>query len=169
MLDEPADVAAVQQERDEQAQRGAARLEQRGETAARACPSPHVPWPELRATPIEAPPRRLSLSRWATGDAEAPDARRGVRLPFGPAAAYGGRLRVLAEEADADAPRAASRSSSSRRSRERLAELLEEHDVFARVAGHDGPAPQLGPRRADDHARLAAARLVASASDERAG
>ena len=86
----------MQQERDEQAREARRELELRGELP-HGMPEPHVAWPELHAA-IEALPQRLSLSRWATGEHEAPDADAAVRLPFGPAAAYGGRLRVLAEE-----------------------------------------------------------------------
>ena len=109
-------------------------------------PEPHVPWPELQPRS-----RRCSAAAaLALGDRRrrrrrTPDAA--VRLPFGPAAAYGGRLRALADGADADAAaRAAGRSIVSTQS-QRLAELLEEHDVFARVADTHGRAARSAAAR----------------------
>ena len=140
VVDEPADVAALQQEHDEQARESRRELELRGELP-HGMPEPHVQWPELHAA-IESLARRLSLSRWATGEAEAPDTGAAVRLPFGPAAAYGGRLRALADELTQTLRRGQQVVVVSTQSK-RLAELLEEHDVFALVA--DTPAtPTLG-------------------------
>ena len=140
VTDEPADVAAVQQERDNQAREARRELELRGELP-HGMPEPHVAWPELHAA-IEAQPQRLSLSRWATGEHEASGADAALRLPFGPTAAYGGRLRVLAEELTQTLRGGQQVVVVSTQSK-RLAELLEEHDVFARVADTID-APQLG-------------------------
>ena len=146
VIDEPADVAAVQQEHDEQSREARRELELRGELP-HGMPEPHVAWPQLRAA-IEALPQRLSLSRWATGEHEAPrlgeqaDADAAVRLPFGPAAAYGGRLRVLAEELTETLRRGQQVVVVSTQSK-RLAQLLEEHDVFGRIAD-TAHAPDLG-------------------------
>jgi len=145
VVDEPADVAAVQRERDEQAHEARRELEARGELP-HGMPEPHLPQPELQQA-IEAQPHRLSLSRWATGDGEAApaepqDATAAVRLPFGPVAAYGGRLRVLAEEL-AVILRGGQQVIIVSTQSKRLAELLEEHDVFARVAD-TMTEPQLG-------------------------
>ena len=140
VLDEPADVNAVQLERDEQAREARRELELRNELP-HGMPEPHVGWDALRAA-IEARPRRLMLSRWATGEAEAPDAGAAMRLPFGPAAAYGGRLRALAEELTQALRRGQQVVVVSTQSR-RLSELLEEHDVYARVADVLAP-PKLG-------------------------
>ncbi|MBI2724473.1 MAG: transcription-repair coupling factor [Chloroflexi bacterium] len=139
IVDEPADVAAVQQERDAGADDARRDLEHRGELP-HGMPAPHVPWPDLRSA-IDRRPRRLQLSRWATGEIEADDTTPVVRLPFGPVQSYGGRLRVLAEELSktlAGGQHVVIVSSQSRR----LGELLEEHDVFARMADtlHE-PAP----------------------------
>ncbi|MEK7693153.1 MAG: transcription-repair coupling factor, partial [Chloroflexota bacterium] len=140
VIDEPADVAAVQQERDEAAREARRELELRSELP-HGMPEPHVAWPELLAA-IEALPHRLSLSRWATGEREAPDAHAAVRLPFGPVAAYGGQLRVLAEEL-ASTLRGGQQVVLVSTQSKRLAELLEEHDVFGRVATTI-EAPRLG-------------------------
>lgn len=129
LIDEPADVAAVQGEHDDQAHEARRELELRGELP-HGMPEPHVAWPELRAS-IEHTPRRLNLSRWAVGDEEAPDSDAAVRLPFGPAAAYGGRLRVLADELTQTLKRGQQVVIVSTQS-SRLVALLEEHDVFAR-------------------------------------
>ncbi len=130
VIDEPADVAALQGEHDEQAREARRELELRGEIPL-GMPEPHAVWDELHAA-IEALPQRLSLSRWATGELEAPGAEAAVRLPFGPAAAYGGRLRVLAEEL-ATTLRAGQQVVIVSTQSKRLAQLLEEHDVFGRV------------------------------------
>jgi transcription-repair coupling factor (superfamily II helicase) len=140
VIDEPADVAAVQQERDEQAHEARRELELRGELP-HGMPEPHIGWPELHAA-IEAQPHRLSLSRWATGEHEAAGTDAAIRLPFGPTAAYGGRLRVLAEELTQTLRGGQQVVVVSTQSK-RLAELLAEHDVFGRVADAI-EAPQLG-------------------------
>ncbi len=140
VIDEPADVAAVQHERDEQAHEARRELELRGELP-HGMPEPHLGWPQLHAA-IEALPRRLALSRWATGEHEAPDADAAIRLPFGPVAAYGGRLRVLAEELTQTLRRGQQVVVVSTQSK-RLAQLLEEHDVFGLVADTID-APHLG-------------------------
>jgi transcription-repair coupling factor (superfamily II helicase) len=129
IVDEPADVAAVQGEHDEQAHEARRELELRSELP-HGMPEPHVPWPELRSA-IEGLPGRLQLSRWAVGDEDAPDAEAAVRLPFGPVAAYGGRLRVLADELTQIIRRGQQVVIVSTQSK-RLTDLLEEHDVFAR-------------------------------------
>ena len=132
VLDEPADIAAVQMERDEQARRGAPRSRAAARAAARHARAARRAGRSFRrrSTPT---PQRLSLSRWATGEVERREAGAAVRLPFGPAAAYGGRLRVSGGGADADAARAVSRSSIVSTQSRRLSELLEEHDVFGNV------------------------------------
>ena len=143
VIDEPADIAALQQEHDEQAHEARRELELRGELP-HGMPEPHATWTELRDA-IEALPRRLNLSRWAVGDEEAqptPDAQAAVRLPFGPTAAYGGRLRVLAEELTQTLRGGQQVVIVSTQSK-RLADLLEEHDVFARLA-ETMTEPQLG-------------------------
>jgi len=140
VVDEPADVAAVQQEHDVAADEARRDLEHRGELP-HGMPEPHMRWPELLAA-IEAAPQRLSLSRWATGEVEAPEAHAAVRLPFGPAAAYGGRLRALADELMQTLRRGQQVVIVSTQSK-RLSQLLEEHDVFARLADTMA-TPELG-------------------------
>ncbi len=130
VIDEPADVSAVQRERDQQAEDARRDLEHRGELP-RGMPAPHVEWAQLQAA-VEARSHRLQLSRWATGDSEAPDADAAIRLPFGPVSAYGGRLRTLAEELTQTLRRGQQVVIVSTQS-SRLNELLEEHDVFANV------------------------------------
>ncbi len=140
VLDEPADIASVQVERDGQASEARRELELRHELP-RGLPEPHVPWPRLRDA-IDAHPHRLSLSRWATGEAESPEQGAAVRLPFGPAAAYGGRLRALADELAQTLRRGQQVVIVSTQSR-RLSELLEEHGVYANLAEAIA-APKLG-------------------------
>ncbi len=145
IVDEPADVTAVQREHDEQARDARRELESRGELP-HGMPEPHLLEPELRRA-LDAHGQRLSLSRWATGDMESPspeDAAGGavVRLPFGPVAAYGGRLRALAEELTPMLRRGQQVMVVSTQS-QRLTELLEEHDIFARTADRV-TEPELG-------------------------
>ena len=131
VVDEPADVASVQREHDEQAQEARRELEARGELP-HGMPAPHVGWEELREALEDQ--RRISLSRWATGDAEAGEGATDiVRLPFGPAAAYGGRLRALADELT-QSLRAGQQVIIVSTQARRLVDLLEEHDVYARLS-----------------------------------
>ncbi len=140
VVDEPADVAALQQDHDEQAIEARRELELRGELP-HGLPEPHEPWPRLRAA-MERHERRLHLSRWATGEAESGEAGAALRLPFGPAATYGGRLRALAEELTQTLRRRQQVVVVSTQAH-RLSELLEEHDVFALLADTIA-APALG-------------------------
>jgi transcription-repair coupling factor (superfamily II helicase) len=140
VVDEPADVAAVEQERDEQAHEARRELELRGELP-HGMPHPHASWDELQRT-LDARTQRLMLSRWAVGDDAAPDAGAALRLPFGPVAAYGGRLRALADELTQTLRRGQHVVIVSTQS-QRLSELLEEHDLFARLADTIAP-PRLG-------------------------
>ncbi len=130
IVDEPADIAAVQKERDEQAGEARRDLEHRGELP-HGLPSPHVVWDELRDAITAHKP--LNLARWAVGDEDAPDANAAVRLAFGPVTAYGGRLRVLAEEV-AQTLRSGQQVVIVSTQDRRLSELLEEHDVYAKLA-----------------------------------
>jgi len=93
--DEPADLAAVLEEHDREVLAVREEMVGRGELPG-GLPLPHVPWPELRAA-LESGRRRIDLSRWAGGD----EGEGALRLPFAPASAYGGRLRVLAAELSA--------------------------------------------------------------------
>ncbi|MHB8514739.1 MAG: transcription-repair coupling factor [Dehalococcoidia bacterium] len=140
VLDEPADIASVQIERDAQAHEARRELELRHELP-QGLPEPHVPWPRLQEA-IDRQPRRLSLSRWATGEVESPEHGAALRLPFGPAAAYGGRLRALADELAQTLRRGQQVVIVSTQSR-RLSELLEEHDVYANLTDAIS-APDLG-------------------------
>ncbi|HYM14729.1 MAG TPA: transcription-repair coupling factor [Dehalococcoidia bacterium] len=152
VVDEPADVAAVQEEHDAQADEARREAEHRGELP-RGMPAPHVAWGALRGA-IEARGRRLHLSRWATGEAEAPDAGAAVRLPFGPTAGYGGRLRTLAGELT-QMLRGGQRVVVVSTQSQRLAELLAEHDVHARVAETIAPAAAGGGGLTVVHGSLA--------------
>ncbi len=137
VIDEPADVSALQHEHDEQAIEARRELELRGELP-HGMPAPHESRTQLQAA-IERHPRRLHLSRWATGeDVGHPppgvsDAAAATRLPFGPTAAYGGRLRVLADELT-QTLRGGQQVVVVSTQAHRLSELLEEHDVFAKLA-----------------------------------
>jgi len=139
VIDEPADLAAVQRERDDQALEARRELEMRGELP-HGMPSPHEPWERLDAAIQQR--TRLSMSRWATGEAESAE-QAAVRLPFGPAAAYGGRLRPLADELTASLRRGQQIVIVSSQSR-RLTQLLEEHDVFALETTAIAATPSLG-------------------------
>ncbi|MEX0749173.1 MAG: CarD family transcriptional regulator, partial [Dehalococcoidia bacterium] len=141
VVDEPADVASLQREHDEQAVEARRELEMRGELP-HGMPAPQVPWPEIDEA-IAQRPQRLSLSRWATGEAESGEEQAAVRLPFGPAAAYGGRLRALADELTQQLRRGQQVVIVSTQSR-RLAQLLEEHDVFALETSAIASTPSLG-------------------------
>ena len=140
VLDEPADIAAVAKERDEQAEEARRELELRGELP-HGMPAPHEHWDEVDRR-LRAHERRLSLSRWATGEAEAGEHEAAVRLPFGPAGSYGGRLRALAEELTQTLRRGQQVVIVSTQSR-RLTQLLEEHDVYA-LETQAMAAPSLG-------------------------
>jgi transcription-repair coupling factor (superfamily II helicase) len=131
VVDEPADIGAVQEERDEAADQARRELELRGELP-RGMPAPHILLPELRER-LDGHARRLTLSRWATGEAEAGGDGEAVRLPFGPASTYGGRLRALADELTQSLRRGQQVVVVSTQA-SRLNHLLEEHDVYARVA-----------------------------------
>jgi len=142
VLDEPADISAVQRERDEQADEARRDLELRGELP-HGMPPPYIGRPELDAA-LQSHMPRLHLSRWAVGDGDgtAEAGSGAVRLRFGPAASYGGRLKVLAEELTQALRRGQQVVVVSTQSR-RLAQLLEEHDVFARETDAP-PTPELG-------------------------
>ena len=136
IVDEPADLAAALEEHDARSQEVRADLEDRGELP-RGLPLPHQPWPLLQGA-LEARGRRLNLSRWATGEEEGV-----LRLPFGPALAYGGRLRALA----IDVAKARARGSITvivSQQAQRLGELLAEHDISVPVAPELVSAPTSG-------------------------
>jgi transcription-repair coupling factor (superfamily II helicase) len=143
IVEEPADVATTQEEHDQHAVEARRDLELRGELP-HGLPEPHAPWGSLRDA-IDRHTRRLQLSRWATGEAEGGESTPAIRLPFGPAAAYGGRLRVLADELTQTMRRGQQVVVVSTQAH-RLSELLEEHDVFAQLA-ESLDAPKLGHGR----------------------
>jgi len=130
IVDEPTDIAALQHEHDERAQEQRRELELRGELP-HGMPAPHAPWERLQET-LEARAPRVYLSRWATGEANG-DGGSAVRLPFAPASSYGGRLRALADELTSQLRGGQQIVVVSTQAR-RLVELLEEHDVFAKLA-----------------------------------
>ena len=130
MLDEPADIAAVQQERDEQAAEARRELELRGEL-------PHGMPDAARAVARARRSDRGASMRSASRAGRRATTRRAtrgaaVRLPFGPAAAYGGRLRALADELT-QTLRSGQQVIVVSTQSQRLSELLEEHDVFAKL------------------------------------
>jgi transcription-repair coupling factor (superfamily II helicase) len=136
VIDEPADVAAVQQEHDERAREARHDLELRGELP-RGMPAPHVEWEALRAG-FESRAPRMNMSRWATGEEGGDGAA--MRLPFGPAAAYGGRLKAMAIEL-APLLRGGQQIVIVSTQSARLADLLEEHDLFGRVTDSVSESP----------------------------
>jgi transcription-repair coupling factor (superfamily II helicase) len=130
VVDEPADIAALQKEHDAHALQTRHDLEQRCELP-QGLPLPHTSWDDLRAAIVVRRP--LNLARWAVGDEEAPDAGAALRLAFGPVSAYGGRLRVLAGDV-AQILRGGQQVVIVSTQDRRLSELLEEHDVYAKLA-----------------------------------
>ncbi|MFQ6019605.1 MAG: transcription-repair coupling factor, partial [Dehalococcoidia bacterium] len=137
VCDESADLAAALEELTEQAEASRKELEERGDIPA-GLPLPYASWREV-AEAIESHERRLYLSRWASG--EETDT---LRLPFGPAQAYGGQLRRLATEVQ-PALRDGRRIVIISQQAQRLAELFSEQDLPAE-ARSDVPAPPAGGR-----------------------
>ncbi|HEU4760659.1 MAG TPA: transcription-repair coupling factor [Dehalococcoidia bacterium] len=136
VVDEEAEVTAAIEEAQEQAEASRRELEERGEIP-RGLPSPLEGWPRLREA-LEGLPRRLRLSRWATGEEEGE-----ARLPFGPAPAYGGQLRRLVNEAALEA-KAGGRFVIVSQQAQRLAELLAEEEApAAAVTDIEGEPPRL--------------------------
>lgn len=128
VIDEEAEIEEALVEALDQAEEARAELEARGEIP-RGLPSPLASWPELRAAAGKAP-SVLRLSRWAPEDD-----RDVVRLPFGPANAYGGQLRSLVSEtvAEARGPSKKGRRVIVSQQAQRLAELLSEEEMTAPV------------------------------------
>ncbi|MEE8347086.1 MAG: hypothetical protein V3S20_07050, partial [Dehalococcoidia bacterium] len=91
ILDEESEVAAALDEAEREADTVRREMEERGELP-RGLPLPQQTWRELRAA-IDDRQALVKLSRWASG--EEADC---LRLPFSPAAAYGGQLRRFVSE-----------------------------------------------------------------------
>lgn len=89
VVEEPSEVEAAMRDFEEHAEEERAGLERRGELP-RGMPQPYVPWEGL-AISLARHPLRLTVTRWAAGEEDG-----AVRLPFGPAEVFGGRLRALA-------------------------------------------------------------------------
>ncbi len=123
VVDEPAEVEATEREFEERAEEARADLERRGELP-RNLPTPYEPWDRL-ARALDEHPRRLALARWATGEEDG-----AVRLPFGPADVFGGRLRALANTL-AEAAREGRRAIVVSTQAPRLWAVLREFEVPA--------------------------------------
>ncbi len=135
ILDEPADIASAQEEHDRQVTEVRDEMTAQGELPP-GMPLPHLPWPQMRDALTGRSPR-LELSRWA-GDDEGAGA---LRLPFDPAASYGGRLPDLARDLAAASRRGETAVVVSQQAA-RLAEVLGERDIFATPStAVDGPLP----------------------------
>ncbi len=141
IVDEPADLALVQEEHDRRTEEVRADQLSRGELPA-GMPLPHLAWPQVREL-LERPARRIDLARWAgQGDAElAPSPERtAARLPFSAAPSYGGRLRVMAAELAKAARRGEAVVAVTQQSA-RLSEVLAEDGITA-AAESDAAVPR---------------------------
>ena len=125
IIDEESEVAAALDEAGREAETVRRELEERGEIP-RGLPLPQQTWRELRAT-LEERQALLRLSRWASGEGED-----SLRLPFQPAAAYGGQLRRFVGEGVSQLRQGGSLAIVSQQA-QRLAELFREEGTEARV------------------------------------
>ncbi len=125
--DEAADLAAVMEEHEREVLAVREEMVGRGELPG-GLPLPHVAWADLRAV-IESHERRVNLSLWASGE----EKDGALRLPFVPAAAYGGRVRVLAAELSANVGRD-DRTVVVSQQAARLSEVLAEQGFSTAVA-----------------------------------
>jgi transcription-repair coupling factor (superfamily II helicase) len=122
VLDELGDIAAAEEEHDQQV------VEICDEMAARCelprnLPFPQKAWPDLRQIMTAHRPL-VELSRWAAGEGD----EKTIRLPFGAASAYGGRLLDLARDLAGTSGRQTTVVVSQQAVR--IAEVLSEHDLF---------------------------------------
>ncbi|MBI1886255.1 MAG: transcription-repair coupling factor, partial [Chloroflexi bacterium] len=131
---EYADLAAAVEELEQQASAERDELEAKGEVP-RGFPLPYACWRDL-APALETRPKRLFLSRWATGEEDGAE-----RLPFAPAVAYGGQLRRLVAEAVTEA-RQGKRIVVVSQQAHRLSELFVEQDVHAPLQEEITALPQ---------------------------
>ncbi len=133
ILDELADISSAQEEHDQQVAEVRDEMTKRGELP-RGMPLPHRPWPQMREA-LTGRARRVELSRWASGEEGS------LRLPFLPAAAYGGQLRNLAGDLTTASRRGETTVVVSQQAA-RLSEVLSEQDVFATAStGVEAPLP----------------------------
>ncbi len=125
LIDEESEVAEALDEMDQEAATVRREMEERGDIP-RGLPSPRQPWREMR-TALNGRQDVLRLSRWASGEEDG-----SVRLPFSPAAAYGGQLRRLVSDS-VSALRQGSAIAVVSQQAQRLAELFQEEGVSAGV------------------------------------
>jgi len=136
LVDEEQEVAQALEEALEQADASRRELEERGEIPL-GLPQSLEPWPRLREA-FGGLPRVLRLSRWISGEETG-----SFRLPFGPAAAYGGQLRRMVEEVVRQIKDGARVAIVSQQA-QRLAELLGEEDTPTTVIPDlEGEPPRL--------------------------
>ena len=126
ICDESSDVEATIEELYQEARASRAELEARGDIP-HGLPLPYTPWRRL-VEGMETHQRRLYLSRWASPDRSEDT----VRLPFGPALAYGGQLRRLVTDA-ISALGQGRRIVIVSQQAQRLGELLAEQGITASV------------------------------------
>ncbi|HUS83331.1 MAG TPA: transcription-repair coupling factor, partial [Dehalococcoidia bacterium] len=124
VLDELADIATAEEEHDLQVIEIRDEMTARGELPS-GLPFPQKPWAELREA-LTARRPLVDLSRWASGE----EGEGSIRLPFGAAAAYGGRLLDLTNDL-AGAPARRQTTVVVSQQAARIAEVLSERDVFA--------------------------------------
>lgn len=136
VVDEPSEVEAAAREFEEHAEEARADLERRGELPLRL-PPPYESWDRL-APALEAHPLRLTLGRWAMEEGA-----NAVRLPFGPADVFGGRLKALANTL-AEAVREGRRAIVVSTQAPRLWAVLREFDVPVVRAEALATAPEPG-------------------------
>ena len=135
VIDELADIAAAEEEHDQQV------VEIRDEMTARCelpagLPFPQKPWPDLREA-LTAHRSLVDLSRWASGE----EGEGSVRLPFAAASAYGGRLLDLTNDLAGASERRQTTVVVSQQAA-RIAEVLSERDLFTTpLSGVESPLP----------------------------
>ncbi len=133
IVDEPADLGTLLDELDQQAQESRAAQESEGLIPA-GLPLPHRSRTEVFARLDSLP--RVALRRWATD--ETPGA---LLLPFGPAPAYGGRLRTVMNDV-ATRIRGGGRLVMVTQQAPRLSELLTAEGLMAGIGRQiDAPPP----------------------------
>ena len=137
VLDEMADIAAAQEEHDQQA------IEIRDEMATRCelpqgLPFPHRAWPDLREL-LTSHRGLIELSRWAAGE----ERGAALRLPFQAATAYGGRLRDVTGYVTEASKRRETVVLVSQQAA-RLADVLNESDLFVAASEGIESTPEAG-------------------------
>jgi transcription-repair coupling factor (superfamily II helicase) len=135
VVDELADIAAAEEEHDQQVAEIRDEMTERGDLP-KLLPSPYRQWPQMREA-LSAHANRVELSRWASGE----EGDGALRLPFAGASGYGGRLLNLAGDLKSATRRGETTVLVSQQAA-RLSEVLAEQDIFAAPASSvEAPLP----------------------------